>query len=95
MQYVILTDLSILEAWQSQCDVALGYPEPIENLTYVGAPTHAPKEIGRAMHFAEVMVDQTGTRWALPFTDAVSLPEGAAVVDELPSDWCPVMDMGV
>lgn len=93
MQYVIFTDFSSLETWQAACDAALGYPEPLSNLHHVGIGPHAPLELGRALHFAEAMTDESGTRWALPYTDAVATPEGATVVDTLPDDWWPSLEM--
>ena len=91
MQYLISTNRPILETWQVQVDAARGYPEPLSDLRQVGRGPHAPLELGRAMHFAEVLVDQTGTRFALPFSDAIPVPSGVQVVDALPNDWYPPM----
>lgn len=92
MQYVITTDRQLLESWQSQVDQIFGYPEPLEQFIQVGCGPHAPVELGRAMHFAEIETDQTGTRFALPLPEGIDTPEGVEVVEELPNDWQPPLE---
>lgn len=87
MSYVITIEKSILETWQATVDIALNYPEPLESLRNVGLGVHAPIELGRALHFADIITDQTGTKYALPVPEEIDPPSGVQFVTELPSDW--------
>jgi len=91
--YIISTSRSLLESWQSQVDEAMGYPEPLDKFQQIGRGPHAPIELGRAIHFAEIETDQTGTRFALPVPDGIEAPKGVETVGELPSDWRPTPEM--
>lgn len=89
MDYIIATDKASLEAFQAEADAAYGYPEQENQFTNVGLGPHADWTVGRAMHHAEIITDQTGLRFALPYTALiVDVPEGATV-GELPEDWYP------
>lgn len=65
MAYAIFTSYEALKVWQSQLDTILGYPEPLESLVNVGLGPWADKELGRAMHFAEVIKHPTEDWWAI------------------------------
>jgi hypothetical protein len=93
MSYLIFTDITEAEAYQSQVDTELGYPEPLDSLHYIGGGIHAPLELGRAMHYAEIDTDQTGTQFALPRRGETAAPCTATLVDGLPDGWHPSIDM--
>jgi len=90
-KYIIFTNHDDMTAWIAMVDNALGYPEPFDKLVQTGAGIHGDPEIGRAQHFAEPLPNADGTKWALPFTDAVALPATAEAVEELPANWYPAM----
>lgn len=87
MSFVISEDKVVLEEWQATIDNVTGYPEPLDSFVNIGSPPYVPTELGRAYHFADIMTDQSGTRFALPYSDATVIPDGVTVVDELPTDW--------
>lgn len=93
MQYLIFTSRPTAEAHQTMVNSLAGYPEPLESLHQVGLGPHAPRELGQAMNYAEILVDQTGTRFALPLSEFVAAPEGCEIVDALPEDWYPPMEI--
>ena len=88
-KYIIFTNHDDMNAWIAVVDNTLGYPEPLDKLIQTGAGIHGDPEIGRAQHFAEPLPNADGTKWALPFTDATTLPATAEAVEELPTDWYP------
>jgi hypothetical protein len=90
-RFIIFTNHDDMNAWIAAVDNILGYPEPLDKLVQTGAGIHGDPEIGRAVHYAEPFPNADGTKWALPFTDAVALPATAEAVEELPTDWYPVM----
>ena len=91
--YLISKDRKLLESWQAEVDKELGYPEDVSTFRQVGAGIHAPLGLGRALHFAEIETDQTGTQFALPFSDAVPVPKGTETVEALPKDWYPADEL--
>jgi hypothetical protein len=90
-KYIIFTNHDDMDTWIVAVDNALGYPEPLDKLVQTGAGIHGDPEIGRAQHYAEPISNADGTKWVLPFTDAVELPATAEAVEELPTDWYPAM----
>ena len=90
-RFIIFTNHDDMNAWIAMVDNALGYPEPLDKLIQTGGGIHGDPEIGRAMHYAEPIPNADGTKWALPFTDAVALPATAEAVEELPTDWYPTI----
>lgn len=89
MSYILFLNLEDAELYQSSCDNFLGYPEQENQFVAIGSPSHASWELGRAMHFAPIEVNQNNDTWALPKVDGITVPEGATEVAELPSDWYP------
>ena len=74
-----------MNTWIAAVDKVLGYPEPLDKLVQIGGGIHGDPEIGRAQHYAEPIPNADGTKWALPFTNAVALPVTAEAVEELPT----------
>lgn len=66
-----------------------GFPEDLNLLRYIGVGIHAPKEVGRALHYCEKWPDKKNKRWALYHVEATEPPEDPDIelVDELPEDW--------
>jgi hypothetical protein len=87
MQYIITEDKKTLEEWQAKVDIEAGYPERIDDVEYVGTGIHAPRELGLALHFAEITTDKTGTKHAIPLSDKTEIPKDSVVADKLPDDW--------
>lgn len=87
-RYVIFADFAAAKAYQARVDEVLNYPEPLDQLTNIGAGPWVPKDLGRAAHYAEIIPDQTGARFALPLCDSVPPSEGEKV-EALPTNWYP------
>jgi hypothetical protein len=88
VSYLIFTDIKEAEAHQAKVDEELHYPESLDSLRYIGGGIHAPKELGRAMHYSYIDTDKTALKFALA-VDARSkeaTPTKAAVATEL-VDW--------
>lgn len=92
MSYILSTDRKKLEAYQAEVDVKAGYPESLESLRHVGPGIHAPKEVGRALHYATIDTNAKGDTFALPVHEAKTAPVDAkvTVVEKLPDDWKPL-----
>jgi hypothetical protein len=88
VSYLIFTDIKEAEAHQVKVDAELHYPESLESLTYVGGGIHAPKELGRAMHYSYIDTDKTASKFALAVDvrSKEATPAKATVVAEL-VDW--------
>jgi hypothetical protein len=89
MSFYISDDQAELKAFQTDVDAVAGYPESLSSLRWVGTGIHCPKEYGRALHYAEVFADKTGTKHAITFSDKKPKPPKANKHDELPADWWP------
>lgn len=70
-------------------DVELNYPESLDSLRWVGGGIHAPKELGRAIHFAEIVKHDKEEMYALPVDtrSKEAVPVTATKVAELSEDW--------
>lgn len=86
MTYIIFATQQQAEEYQAASDAALGYPEDESKFLRQGTPNHASWELGRAMHYAPIDIDQFCNRWALPQT-GIPVPSGATVAEQLPDDW--------
>ena len=89
MNYLVFIDSTVTGIYQQQVNSLLGYPETIADVTYVGSGAHAPLGLGLATNYADVLIDQTLTRFALPYVAQLAIPAGATLVSDLPSDWYP------
>lgn len=86
--YLITTDKKVLEKYQQEADAQLGYPESLESLRYIGGGIHAPKDIGRVMHYQEILEDKDNLRFALPVVATKETPHTVTVCEKaLPEDW--------
>jgi hypothetical protein len=86
VEYIITTDRKTLEKYQAEADAQFGYPENLKSLRYVGVGIHAPKELGRAMHYHPIMADKTGKMFALPAVESKVVPVDCEK-KPLPDDW--------
>lgn len=89
MAFLIFTDKAKAEAAQLKRDVELGYPESLENLRHVGGGRHAPKTLGRAIHYCRLVEHKDGGQWAIVDTDKVAQEPDATKISELPVEWFP------
>ena len=69
MSYLLFTDITEAQAYQSQVNTNLLYPEDLDSLVWVGGGIHAPKTEGQAVNYAEIIPNQTNDGWALPQQD--------------------------
>jgi len=89
MAFLVFTDKAKAEEAQLKRDVKLGYPEKLENLRHVGGGRHAPKTLGRAIHYCRLLEHKDGGQWAIVDTDKVAQEPDATKVTDLPVEWFP------
>ena len=85
--YLLFTSQLDAEAYQAEANSFLGYPESIDDTSQVGVGVHAQPSLGLAQNYADLRIDHTGTRFALPVVSQIATPLTATEIDTLPADW--------
>jgi len=87
MAFITTTDKAELEKYQAEVDSKEGYPEDLVRHIYVGGGIHAPKELGQAKHFAEIIEHPDKAEYALPQSAKAEVTAKLTVVGALSVDW--------
>lgn len=95
MSYLVFTDRRKAEEAQAKRDVELGYPEALESLRHIGSGVHAPKELGRALHYCALIEHKDGGQWAITEAGETPIEKEASRVDSLPAHWFPEPDIQI